>query len=126
MVPKAWPHPLGFRTPARVLERHSQIVAMRSAGMLVKNIGRILGIDHSTVCHHLKSQCKCEMPGFNGRMPPMWAPTLFAIDKHGPLRAVELAALTHRGQHAINVHLQEMRKAGWAEYKEGLWRVRSR
>lgn len=119
-------HPLGYRTQQAVEARHIQMVDMRKAGMLLKNIGRVLGVDHSTVCHHLKHQCKCGLPGFNGHMPPKWAPTLAMLGKYEALKASELAALTHRGKHSINVHLQEMRQAGLAEYKAGLWFARSR
>ena len=114
-------HPLGFRTQRAVETRHAQIVAMRGGGLRVKNIGRVLGIDHSTVCHHLNGQCKCGLPSYNGRQPPRWAATLFTLDKYGPIKAAALAALVHLRPMTVYRHLREMSLAGWAEYRDGLW-----
>lgn len=51
--------PPQWRLPQRVAERHAEMVRLRGRGLPLKDVGRRVGVDHSTVIHHLSGACRC-------------------------------------------------------------------
>ena len=101
------------------------MVELRDSGMLLKNIGRTIGVDHSTVIHHLKGDCRCDAaPSLNHQRQPH-AATAFVLQDYGPLSIRAAARIASMSRQGVKGHLEKLEALGIARQREDtLWEIR--
>jgi len=94
--------------------------------MLLKNIGRTIGVHHSTVIHHLKGDCRCDAsPSLNHARHP-YAGTALALRDYGPLRLHALARIAGMSRQGVKGHLKKLEALGVVRQRDdALWEVLS-
>ena len=101
------------------------MVELRDSGMLLKNIGRTIGVDHSTVIHHLKGDCRCDAsPSANHARHP-YAGTALLLHDYGPLRLAALARIAGMSRQGVKGHLEKLEGLGIVRQRDdSLWEIR--
>lgn len=54
--------PKGWRKPDNVRERHDEIFSLSGEGIIQGEIAAMVGVDRTTVNHHLRGWCSCLEP----------------------------------------------------------------
>src|SRR5438128_255656 len=109
------------------------MVELRDSGMLLKNIGRTIGVHHSTVIHHLKGDCRCDCaPSANHARHP-YAGTAMLLQDYGPLGLAALARIAGMSRQGVKGHLEKLEALGIVRQREDtqtgdrmvtLWEIR--
>lgn len=117
--------PVGWRIPMLVEERHVEMVRLHKSGLLLKQIGLELRLDHSTIHHHLKGNCRCQINGYelHPRISSARVRVLRTLRHYGPLRCVALAAILSEERETVRSQLRALRGLGLATQCEGVWRA---
>jgi len=109
-----------------VEDRHRRMVELRDSGMLLKNIGRTIGVHYSTVIHHLKGECRCDAPSSLNHARHPYAATAFVLQDYGPLRLAALARIVGMSRQGVKGHLEKLEALGIARQREDtLWEIQT-